>query len=50
VLASLAQAAQARGCERMFLQVETQNAAALSLYRRAGFTTAWSYAYWRRTS
>jgi N-acetylglutamate synthase len=50
VLASLAQAAQARGCERMFLQVEAQNAAALSLYRRAGFTTAWSYAYWRRTS
>lgn len=48
VLASLAAAALAKGYERMFLQVEAQNAAAHSLYRRAGFEPAWTYAYWRR--
>jgi GNAT superfamily N-acetyltransferase len=47
VLAGLAQAALARGFERVFLQVEAGNAAALSLYQRAGFRTAWSYAYWQ---
>ncbi|MEO7391344.1 MAG: GNAT family N-acetyltransferase [Ramlibacter sp.] len=47
ILATLAQAAARRGCERMFLQVEAGNMAALSLYRRAGFATAWNYAYWR---
>ena len=31
----------------MFLQVDGANAPALALYRRAGMTTAWSYAYWR---
>ena len=48
VLAGLAKAATARGFEQSFLQVEAGNAAALSLYRRAGFATAWCYEYWRR--
>jgi N-acetylglutamate synthase len=46
VLAALASAALARGCERLFLQVETSNAPALSLYRRAGFAPLWTYRYW----
>lgn len=48
ILAALADAAMARGLARCFLQVEAGNSAALSLYRRAGFETIWSYAYWRR--
>lgn len=48
VLAAFAQAAQARGFERVFLQVDAQNHAALSLYRRAGFETQWKYSYWQR--
>jgi N-acetylglutamate synthase len=48
VLASLAAAASLKGYERMFLQVEAQNAAAHALYRRAGFEPAWTYAYWLR--
>lgn len=48
VLAGLAQAALDRGFERVFLQVEAGNEAAISLYRRAGFETAWTYAYWQR--
>ena len=47
-LAGLADTALAHGTERVFLQVEEGNAAALALYRRAGFTTAWRYHYWRR--
>lgn len=47
VLAGLADAALARGLERVFLQVEAENTAALALYRRAGFSTAWCYHYWR---
>lgn len=46
VVAALADAARAKGCERMFLQVEAHNAAALALYRRCGFRLAWTYAYW----
>jgi ribosomal protein S18 acetylase RimI-like enzyme len=49
VLAGLADAATARQLERVFLQVEEGNTAALALYRRAGFTTAWRYHYWRNT-
>ena len=45
VLAGLAGAAQARGVERVFLQVEEGNLGARSLYRRAGFTQAWRYFY-----
>ncbi len=48
VLVSLADAAAARGFERIFLQVEEENAAARALYSRAGFSTAWRYNYWRR--
>lgn len=46
VLASVAAAATQRGIEKAFLQVEKVNASARSLYRRAGFETAWSYDYW----
>ena len=49
VLAGLADAATDRALERVFLQVEEGNAVALALYRRAGFTTAWRYHYWRHT-
>lgn len=48
VLAALASAAIDRGFDRCFLQVEAHNLSALSLYRRAGFQTVWSYAYWAR--
>lgn len=48
VLAGLATAAQARGVDKMFLQVEEANAGARSLYRRAGFAKAWRYLYWSR--
>lgn len=48
VLAGLAQAALARGFERVFLQVDAQNQPALALYRRAGFETRWQYRYWQR--
>lgn len=47
ILAGLADTATARGLERVFLQVEQGNSAALALYRRAGFVTAWRYHYWR---
>ncbi|MEJ8821966.1 GNAT family N-acetyltransferase [Variovorax humicola] len=50
VMAGLAQAALQRGFERVFLQVEAGNAPALALYRRAGFTPAWAYAYWTPAS
>lgn len=50
VLAGLADAALARGLERVFLQVEEGNTAALALYQRMGFATAWRYHYWRRPS
>jgi ribosomal protein S18 acetylase RimI-like enzyme len=46
ILSTLARAALERGIARMFLQVEQSNTTAQSLYRRAGFTTAWSYSYW----
>lgn len=48
LLTALAGTARDAGLERMFLQVEEENHAALSLYRRAGFTTAWRYHYWRK--
>jgi ribosomal protein S18 acetylase RimI-like enzyme len=47
VLAALGREAQARGVGRVFLQVEEANPARI-LYRRAGFTQAWRYHYWRK--
>jgi ribosomal protein S18 acetylase RimI-like enzyme len=49
ILAALAKESVSRGIDRVFLQVDEGNAAALALYRRAGFATAWRYHYWRRT-
>ena len=49
VMAGLANAAAERQLTRIFLQVEEGNDAALALYRRAGFTTAWRYQYWRKS-
>ncbi|WP_439518643.1 GNAT family N-acetyltransferase [Hydrogenophaga sp.] len=49
LLRTMAEEAQRRGVDRVFLQVDAGNAPALSLYRRLGFVTAWPYAYWRRT-
>jgi N-acetylglutamate synthase len=46
VLATLGAAAQARGVERVFLQVEEPNPAR-RIYRAAGFTPIWRYHYWR---
>ena len=48
VLATLAREASAKGYPQIFLQVAADNAAALSLYRRAGFEPRWTYSYWRR--
>jgi ribosomal protein S18 acetylase RimI-like enzyme len=48
VLAGMAQAALARGFERVFLQVDAANPPALALYRRAGFATHWTYSYWQQ--
>jgi N-acetylglutamate synthase len=49
MIRAMALEAQRRGIDRAFLQVDGSNAPALSLYRRAGMATAWSYAYWRQT-
>ena len=48
VLAGLGAAAQERGIERVFLQVEEDNIGARSLYRGVGFERAWRYLYWSR--
>ena len=48
VLAALGRATQARGIDRVFLQVEEGNKDARSLYRKAGFQPAWPYRYWSR--
>jgi GNAT superfamily N-acetyltransferase len=47
ILASLAQEAVARGLERVYLQVDEGSTAALALYQRVGFASAWRYHYWR---
>lgn len=46
ILATLGAAAQARGVERVLLQVEEPNPAR-RIYRAAGFTKIWRYHYWR---
>lgn len=48
ILAAFGRLAAERGVDRVFLQVEEANAPARSLYRRAGFRTAWCSDYWRR--
>jgi N-acetylglutamate synthase len=48
ILSAFAREAMTRGLERVFLQVEEGNLAAQSLYRRAGFTSAWAYDYWKQ--
>lgn len=47
LLAAFTDLASRRGITRAFLQVEADNAPALALYRRFGFTTAWTYHYWK---
>jgi N-acetylglutamate synthase len=47
VLASIADAALRQDLSDVFLQVQEDNPAALALYQRAGFKTAWKYVYWR---
>lgn len=47
VLLTMGREAARRGVDRVFLQVDASNAAALALYRRAGLSLAWPYAYWR---
>ena len=48
IVQAMAREAAHRGIRQAFLQVDIGNAPACSLYHRLGFTTAWSYAYWRR--
>jgi N-acetylglutamate synthase len=48
ILAALARAARDKGAQQCFLQVEAANTGAQALYAGLGFSTAWSYAYWRR--
>ncbi len=45
ILAALGRVAQARGVERVFLDVEEANPAR-QIYRRAGFRPIWRYQYW----
>jgi ribosomal protein S18 acetylase RimI-like enzyme len=47
LLAAFTDLAHQRGITRAFLQVEADNAPALALYRRFGFTSAWTYHYWK---
>lgn len=47
VLRSLGQVAHDQNVGRVFLQVGAGNASALALYRKAGLSLAWPYAYWR---
>jgi N-acetylglutamate synthase len=47
LLAAFGATALARGVHNVFLQVDASSLA-LPLYRRAGFSPAWTYAYWRQ--
>lgn len=47
ILRALAHYAKTQAVTNVFLQVEEDNPGAHRLYRRAGFTTAWRYHYWR---
>ena len=48
VLGAIARWAQGRGASRLYLQVESDNAAARRLYARAGFVPRYAYHYRRR--
>ena len=50
IVAALLDWGAARGARCAYLQVEKHNTAAVTLYERAGFTTAYAYWYWRRPS
>lgn len=45
ILTALAEAARHQGADRMYLQVEIDNTAALALYRRCGFAESHGYRY-----
>lgn len=47
LLAALAQEGGRRGIDNAFLQVDAENAGARALYGKHGFSTAWTYHYWR---
>lgn len=47
IMAAFARHARGAGVRRWFLQVESRNAGAQSVYARQGFATAWHYAYWQ---
>jgi ribosomal protein S18 acetylase RimI-like enzyme len=47
ILASLARRAVDAGYGEVMLQVERNNVPAQALYARHGFSTAWTYLYWR---
>jgi ribosomal protein S18 acetylase RimI-like enzyme len=47
MIAAFRQLALSKATHRCFLQVEAENAPAISLYRSLGFQTAWLYHYWR---
>lgn len=47
ILHAMATEASRRGLAGVFLQVDASNLPAQALYRRAGLTLAWPYAYWR---
>jgi ribosomal protein S18 acetylase RimI-like enzyme len=48
VMTAFSREAAHRGLDRVFLQVEEDNASARALYARTGFETAWRYHYWSR--
>jgi GNAT superfamily N-acetyltransferase len=48
VLVAIARWAQERAASRLYLQVESDNAAARRLYARAGFVPRYAYHYRRR--
>lgn len=50
LIAALGQEALSRNVNRCFLQVEAENAPAISLYRSLGFQAAWLYHYWRKAA